>query len=36
MINVNDIKDVTVLRDISASNIYGQRAQNGVIIIETK
>ena len=36
MINVNDIKEVTVLRDISASNIYGQRAQNGVVIIETK
>lgn len=36
MVDINDIEDVSVLRDISASNIYGQRAKNGVVIITTK
>lgn len=35
-INPNDIKSVTVLKDASATAIYGSRASNGVIIIETK
>ena len=32
----NDIESVTVLKDASASAIYGVRAANGVIIITTK
>ncbi|WP_274475076.1 SusC/RagA family TonB-linked outer membrane protein [Mangrovimonas aestuarii] len=36
MINPNDIESVTVLKDASASAIYGNRASNGVIIITTK
>ncbi len=35
-INQNDIESVTVLKDASASAIYGVRASNGVIIITTK
>lgn len=35
-INQNDIESVTVLKDASASAIYGSRASNGVIIITTK
>ena len=35
-INPNDIASVTVLKDASATAIYGSRASNGVIIIETK
>jgi TonB-linked SusC/RagA family outer membrane protein len=34
--NVNDIESVQVLKDASAAAIYGSRAANGVIIIETK
>jgi iron complex outermembrane receptor protein len=36
MINPNDIESVNVLKDASASAIYGSRASNGVIIITTK
>ncbi|MBQ0736360.1 SusC/RagA family TonB-linked outer membrane protein [Aquimarina celericrescens] len=36
LINPNDIKSVTVLKDASATAIYGVRASNGVILIETK
>ena len=36
LINPNDIKTVTVLKDASATSIYGSRGANGVIIIETK
>ncbi|CAN5334493.1 TonB-dependent receptor [soil metagenome] len=32
----NDIESVQVLKDASAASIYGSRANNGVIIIETK
>ena len=34
-INPNDIASVQVLKDASAASIYGSRASNGVIIIET-
>ncbi|WP_346863215.1 TonB-dependent receptor [uncultured Draconibacterium sp.] len=34
--NVNDIETIQVLKDASAAAIYGSRAANGVIIIETK
>ncbi len=34
--NVNDIKSIQILKDASAAAIYGSRAANGVIIIETK
>ncbi len=36
LINPNDIESFTVLKDASASAIYGSRASNGVIIITTK
>ncbi len=35
-INPNDIESIDVLKDASASAIYGSRASNGVIIITTK
>lgn len=35
-INPNDIESFTVLKDASATAIYGARASNGVIIITTK
>jgi TonB-dependent starch-binding outer membrane protein SusC len=35
-INPNDIETFTVLKDASATAIYGNRASNGVIIITTK
>lgn len=35
-INPNDIASITVLKDASATAIYGSRAANGVIIITTK
>jgi TonB-linked SusC/RagA family outer membrane protein len=35
-INPNDIETVTVLKDASATAIYGSRAANGVIVITTK
>jgi TonB-dependent SusC/RagA subfamily outer membrane receptor len=35
-LNPNDIESIQVLKDASAASIYGARAQNGVIIIETK
>ncbi|MDZ7774096.1 MAG: TonB-dependent receptor plug domain-containing protein [Bacteroidales bacterium] len=35
-INPNDIKTFTVLKDASATAIYGSRASNGVILITTK
>ena len=36
LINPDDIENITVLKDASASAIYGSRAANGVIIITTK
>lgn len=35
-VSTSDIQDMTVLKDASASAIYGVRAANGVIIITTK
>jgi len=35
-INPNDIESYTVLKDASATAIYGSRASNGVIIVTTK
>ena len=36
LINPNDIETFTILKDASATAIYGSRASNGVIIITTK
>jgi len=36
LINPADIESVTVLKDASATSIYGSRGANGVILIETK
>ncbi|HBI01105.1 MAG TPA: SusC/RagA family TonB-linked outer membrane protein, partial [Flavobacterium sp.] len=36
LINPNDVESFTVLKDASATAIYGSRASNGVIIITTK
>ncbi len=35
-LNPNDIASLQVLKDASAASIYGARAANGVVIIETK
>ena len=35
-LNPNDIDNITVLKDASATAIYGSRASNGVIVITTK
>lgn len=35
-LNPNDIDDITVLKDASATAIYGVKAANGVIVINTK
>ncbi|MFT4537317.1 MAG: TonB-linked SusC/RagA family outer membrane protein, partial [Saprospiraceae bacterium] len=35
-INVNDIKSIEVLKDASATALYGSRGSNGVILITTK
>jgi TonB-dependent starch-binding outer membrane protein SusC len=36
MLNPADIASITVLKDASATAIYGSRAANGVVLIETK
>ena len=36
LINPNDIESIDILKDASASAIYGARAGNGVVIITTK
>ena len=36
LINPNDIASFSVLKDASATSIYGSRASNGVILISTK
>src|SRR5690554_6805479 len=36
MLNPNDIQSFTILKDASATSIYGSRASNGVILITTK
>ncbi|UAY51563.1 SusC/RagA family TonB-linked outer membrane protein [Ferruginibacter albus] len=35
-INTADITDITILKDASATSIYGSRGANGVVIITTK
>lgn len=35
-INPNDVESITVLRDAAAASIWGARAGNGVIVINTK
>ncbi|MFZ4562707.1 MAG: SusC/RagA family TonB-linked outer membrane protein [Bacteroidales bacterium] len=35
-INPNDIETMTILKDASATSLYGARASNGVILITTK
>ncbi|MEG1762560.1 MAG: TonB-dependent receptor plug domain-containing protein, partial [Bacteroidales bacterium] len=35
-INPDDIENISVLKDASATSIYGSRASNGVIVITTK
>lgn len=35
-VNPNDIESISILKDASATAIYGSRASNGVIIITTK
>lgn len=35
-INTNDVQSIDVLKDASASSIYGARGANGVVIITTK
>jgi len=36
LLDPNDIESISVLKDASASSIYGSRAANGVILITTK
>jgi TonB-linked SusC/RagA family outer membrane protein len=36
LINPNDIASITILKDASATAIYGSRASNGVVLITTK
>ncbi len=36
LLNPNDIESITILKDAAAGAIYGARAANGVILIETK
>ena len=36
MINPNDIESIEILKDASATAIYGSRANNGVVMITTK
>lgn len=36
MINPNDIKSITILKDAAATSIWGARAGNGVIVLTTK
>ncbi len=35
-LNLEDIESITVLKDAAAASIYGARAANGVVVIETK
>ncbi|MDO5664109.1 MAG: SusC/RagA family TonB-linked outer membrane protein [Bacteroidia bacterium] len=35
-LNPNQIESITLLKDAAASSIYGSRAANGVIVVETK
>lgn len=35
-LNINDVESISVLKDATASSVYGSRAANGVILIKTK
>lgn len=35
-LNANDVQSLTVLKDASATSLYGSRAANGVVLITTK
>jgi len=35
-LNVNDIEDISVLKDAASTSIYGSRGSNGVILVTTK
>lgn len=35
-LNTNDIESITILKDASATAIYGSRASNGVVLVTTK
>ncbi|WP_052496073.1 SusC/RagA family TonB-linked outer membrane protein [Pedobacter lusitanus] len=35
-INMNDVEDIYVLKDVAATSLYGARAMNGVVVITTK
>lgn len=35
-LDINEIESITVLKDASATALYGSRAANGVIVIERK
>jgi TonB-linked SusC/RagA family outer membrane protein len=34
--NINDIESITVLKDAASASLYGSRAANGVILVNTK
>ena len=36
LVNTNDIESVSVLKDASATTIYGSRGANGVIMLQLK
>lgn len=36
LISMNDVSDLTILKDASAAALYGSRAANGVVLITTK
>jgi TonB-dependent starch-binding outer membrane protein SusC len=36
MISMNDVEDMTILKDASSAAIYGSRAANGVVVVTTK
>ncbi len=36
LINPNDVESITVLKDATASSVWGSRAANGVVVITTK
>lgn len=35
-VNPRDVESITILKDAASAGIYGSRASNGVIVIETK
>lgn len=36
LVNVDDIKEMSILKDASATAIYGVRGANGVVMITTR